>query len=187
MKDSTQIWKEVPHTDGLLYASDKGQIWTDSYTLKRKTDGRIQNMKPRHRKLTLGLNGYYHFRFKKKLYYVHRCVALAHLGVPEDDQITVNHVDGNKMNNNVENLEWATYSDNNKHAYKTGLKKPVVIRGVESAASKLNDEQIRLIKDNAKLPKGDRVTQIELAERFGVTQAAISCVVTGKNWGYLDE
>lgn len=56
---------------------------------------------------------------------VHRLVAEAFL-LNSDNLKTVNHKDGNKENNRVENLEWASYSQNNQHAYDTGLKKQAV-------------------------------------------------------------
>ena len=61
---------------------------------------------------------------KAKLIHVHRVVATAFIPNPENKP-TVNHIDGNPLNNNVWNLEWATYSENQKHAYRTGLTKPV--------------------------------------------------------------
>lgn len=57
--------------------------------------------------------------------FVHRCVASAFLDNP-NNLPTINHKDGNKLNNHVDNLEWCTYSQNLIHAYATGLKKPSI-------------------------------------------------------------
>lgn len=54
---------------------------------------------------------------------IHRCVAKAFIPNPTSKE-TVNHIDGNKQNNCVENLEWVTYSENHLHAFATGLRKP---------------------------------------------------------------
>lgn len=56
--------------------------------------------------------------------YIHRLVAETFLDHPKDGQTQVNHLDGDKSNNNVENLEWCTPSENDRHAFRTGLKKP---------------------------------------------------------------
>ena len=57
---------------------------------------------------------------KVKTEYVHRLVALTF--IQNELQLkTVNHIDGNKLNNEISNLEWATHSENTKHAFRTGL------------------------------------------------------------------
>ena len=84
-------------------------------------------------------NGYVHYYIrdlsagKRKDFKAHRLVAEYFIDNPNDYPI-VNHIDGNKANNNIENLEWCTYSQNNIHAYKNGLntskKKQCTINGV---------------------------------------------------------
>ena len=73
---------------------------------------------------TIRLNGYKEYRIsknnKKIGIYAHRLVAEAFLPNPNNLPL-VNHKDGNKLNNNVENLEWTSYSENSKHAYKNNL------------------------------------------------------------------
>lgn len=54
---------------------------------------------------------------------VHRLIAEAFIPNPENKE-TINHIDGNKQNNSIDNLEWATQRENNIHAYRTGLHDP---------------------------------------------------------------
>lgn len=62
------------------------------------------------------------YRYKSYPKRVHRLVAETFIDNP-NDYSCVNHIDGNKLNNNVDNLEWCSYSHNNRHARKTGLNK----------------------------------------------------------------
>lgn len=72
----------------------------------------------------LGANGYYHVDIQEfgrpKKVALHRLLALQYIKNPENKR-TVNHKDGDKLNNNLSNLEWATYQENTKHAYDTNL------------------------------------------------------------------
>lgn len=70
-----------------------------------------------YKEVTLYKNG------KAKNIRTHRIVAFAFLGKPLDDRMEVNHKDGDKKNNSVSNLEWVTSSENQRHAYRTGLQK----------------------------------------------------------------
>ena len=65
-------------------------------------------------------HGYYRITIKQKNYSVHRIVADSFLEKTSDD-LVVNHKDGNKLNNNVDNLEWCTQKENVEHAWRTGL------------------------------------------------------------------
>lgn len=75
---------------------------------------------------------------------VHRLVALHYLDNPDGHPI-VNHIDGNKLNNHVSNLEWCTASYNVKDGYKRG-RKPSITYGVPAPNRALSDEQVALIR-----------------------------------------
>lgn len=73
---------------------------------------------------SIGEGGYKYYRLSKngvkKMFYAHRLVATHFIDNPSNLPV-VNHVDGDKLNNDKHNLEWVSYSDNMKHAYETGL------------------------------------------------------------------
>lgn len=73
---------------------------------------------------SIGEHGYKYYRLsknnKKKMFYAHRLVAEYFIDNPNNLPV-VNHKDGNKLNNNVENLEWVTYSQNTEHAHESKL------------------------------------------------------------------
>lgn len=72
---------------------------------------------------------YYRVALNGKRYYVHRLVADAFFD-GDHDKIDVNHIDGNRLNNKLSNLEWCTRKENIRHAYINGLKYPTVVRVV---------------------------------------------------------
>jgi hypothetical protein len=98
-----------------------------------------------------GHKGYVKVRVNHKDQFVHRLVAIAYL--PNlDNKETVNHIDGNKENNHVNNLEWCTRSENSQHAYDTGLKKPYT--GIKDHGNnKFADEWFELFNQGISLRK----------------------------------
>jgi hypothetical protein len=104
-------WREVvidnQKTKG-YYVSSLGRF-------KNKKGVIMKNYKPHH-------SGYIYVRINSEKYALHRLVAETFIPNLENKPIP-NHIDGNKMNNSVSNLEWATYSENNLHNYKIGLNK----------------------------------------------------------------
>ena len=110
-----EIWKPIPSTEGLYEASSSGEI----RSVKRATTKGIVLKQYRNPH-----NGYHYVsicvRNVSKSKRVHVLVAEAFFG-ERPISLQVNHIDGNKSNNRVENLEYCTKSQNMQHAYTTGL------------------------------------------------------------------
>lgn len=111
-----------------------------------------------------------------KGYRVHRLVAMAFLEKKNENQNEVNHIDGNKENNSVSNLEWCTPSENQQHAFRTGLQSSR--KGEKSNFSKLTSQDIEIVFQMRQ--KG--ATQNEIAKAVGCTRSNISYILKGKTW-----
>lgn len=125
-------WKPVKGYEGYYEVSDTGivrgldRIVPDSKTGTKRIKGRTMKRAENKNKSRDG-DGYYVVNLRKlhtsRVVQVHKLVAEAFL--PNDFNLpTINHKDGDKHNNSVSNLEWATYSGNNLHALSHGLRHP---------------------------------------------------------------
>ena len=110
-----EIWKDVKNYEGLYQVSNYGRV-------KSLNFDRIK--KEKIMKSYVDKIGYYSIRLckngKSKLVRVHRLVAESFLQRPNKNT-EVNHIDGNKLNNFVDNLEWVTHKENMIHAFKNNL------------------------------------------------------------------
>ena len=109
--------------------------------------GDVRNRKTSHVKsIRLDKYGYKRVTLypSGKTYSIHRLVAIAFIDNPNNLK-TVNHVNGNKLDNSVNNLEWLSFSDNSKHAHKTGLIE-VSVNGTKNPMSKFTEEDIKEIR-----------------------------------------
>lgn len=107
---------------------------------------------------------------------IHRLVAKTFIDNPNNHNV-VNHKDGNKHNNHVDNLEWCTDAYNHEHATKTGL----IAKGSEVGTSVLNENMVHAIKWF--LLKG--VSHTELGKAFKVSRSTISLIHEGKTWAHI--
>ena len=144
-------WREVEGYEGFYEVSDQGQV---------RRSGKVNIRKP-----FIGNSGYPTLSLSKENtqqhHTVHRLVAKAFL--PNRSE-TVNHINGDKTDNRVENLEWATYSENARHARSTGLNKGYDMSGENGPFSKLSNKERRTIG----LMRYMKVPQKLIAELFSV-------------------
>lgn len=148
---------------------------SNSGVVKNRQTGRIL-------KLFKNPQGYFTLRLfknnKAKTLTVHSLVAATFLG-KRPFKMEVNHKDGIKTNNNIENLEYVTRSGNAKHMYQMGLCQPK--RGSLCGMSKLTEEDVIRIRST----EFDGLYHKEVAEIFGVKKSIIGDIKNRKRWGHL--
>ena len=106
-------------------------------------------------------------------------VTEAFLGSRTDGK-EVNHKDGNKTNNRIENLEYVTKSENALHAFALGLRKPPC--GEAHGCAKLTEPDVLDIRRRV-----GKEPQTAIAVDYGISQTAVSNIATRKRWAWLAE
>lgn len=116
-----EVWKDIPGYEGFYQASNEGEIKSLSRIVKHNLGG-DKILRERILKGYVNKYGYRRVELSKygisKQYSEHRLIALTFLG---ESDLTVNHIDGNKLNNKIDNLEYLSLEDNIKHAVSIGL------------------------------------------------------------------
>ena len=116
--------KDIPNYEGLYAATKDGKIWSypkpcsskNGIFLKQQIYTNKNNRTTPHKQLLVGL----YKDKKRKVYLAHRLIAFTYIPNPLNKP-DINHIDGNPLNNNIDNLEWCTKKENMKHARETGL------------------------------------------------------------------
>ena len=163
-----EIWKDVVGYEGLYQVSDLGNVKSIKFNKEIMLKPRTNN------------KGYLYVKFRKKgcekNFVVHRLVALSFLENKENKPC-INHKDENPKNNNVNNLEWCTYKENNNYGNHN-----IKLRTVKSKKSIICVETGRTF-----------ISQREATRITGINQASISkccngkCNTAGKyHWKYKD-
>ena len=158
-----EIWKDIPRYEGLYQASNLGRI----RSLRRKI----------MLKYSINRGGYpmvtFSYKNKRKTFTVHRLVAIVFLG--NSKLPTINHKNGIKTDNRVKNLEFSSLSDNIKHAFRTGLREPVILTGEDASNHKLT---WKIVSDIRKSNKSGA----ELGREYNVDRMTISEILRNKSW-----
>ena len=165
-----ELWKTVKDYEGKYHVSSIGRV-------KSTIKGGEKILKPR-----TAPNGYLHVAFYKTsrvtCHRVHRLVAMAFIPNP-NELPQINHIDGNKLNNLAENLEWCNARYNQLHAIALGLVTYDV--GEAHHMTPFKNEDIFAIREAYK--NGD--SQQRIADRYGVSQTSIHAIVVRKTWVHI--
>lgn len=197
----TEEWRDIKGYEWLYEISSLGQIislYDAKHNKFRNKVCKPQNTSNGYLRIGLHKDG------KMKNALIHRLVAVAFIPNPENKR-EVNHKNGIKTDNRVENLEWVTAKENMTHAYKTGLldytnrdfsllragyernrdriikEQSERVKGEKNPMSKRTEEEI--IKIRKMYKKGMRFCEISRA--LNIDRRQISIIVKGKRWGHL--
>lgn len=140
-----EVWRDIPGYEGYYQASNLGNI--KSLPKKYKPLGRILKPQQRNNYLIVSLSR----DGKSKSQSVHRIIMKTFKG---ESNLTVNHIDGNKHNNKLENLEYCTPRDNSRHVFISKIK--------TTNTEKFKDEIIKDYKNGVTLTKLTKKYHVDL-------------------------
>lgn len=169
-----EVWKDIPEYEGLYQVSNLGRV----KSLKRKIF-----LKPR-----LTQRGYVTVVLYRNSvpnsFQIHRLIAFVFIPNP-DNKPQVNHKNGVKTDNRVENLEWVTNYENCIHAHKNGfVAKPNPRRGEDTYNHKLTEKDIDYIRKHY-IRKHKIFGSTGLAEQFNVSSSLILSIVKKLKWKHI--
>lgn len=164
-----EIWKDVIGYEGLYQVSNFGRV----KNIKKPVQIIMKN--------NLTPIGYHLMRVSKnniqKGFRVHRLVAIHFIPNPENKR-EVNHKNGVKTDNRVENLEWVTSSENSKHAVKNGFHKGR--KGEKHHSVKIKEQDAIFIKYGS-----EGISSRELSEKYNLHVNQINDIKAGRKWKHI--
>lgn len=169
-----EVWKPVVGYEELYEVSNMGNVRSVDKTTR---DGRFWKGRQLRKhyagsgyvQTVLSVDGVYRHE------YIHRLVANAFIPNP-DNKPEVNHINGDKNNNSVENLEWVTKSENGLHSFRVLGRKPSYNnKGKASKRRKLNNDQLEIVRTSSK-------SCYALAREFGVSDTVIQRIRRGESY-----
>jgi len=176
-----EIWKDIPDYEGFYQASNLGKIkslprtWIvrngGLHITKEKT---LKDSATRgYRQISLCKNN------KPRRHAVHRLIIMSFQG---KSKLQVNHIDGDKANNNLNNLEYCTSSENLKHSYALGLQDK---KGEKHHFAKFTNKQILDIREKNKSKNMKIGYWKELSEKLNVHPNTLYAIRKNINWRHI--
>ena len=167
MQNYKEIWKDIPNYEGMYQVSNLGRV----KSLKRGKQHFLKCWEHCSGYIHVGLS----INFKRKTFKVHRLVMLAFVG---ESDLQVNHKNGIKADNRLENLEYCTRSENIIHAFKIGLAKG--LKGEKNGNSRLTEHEVKKIK------YGHQGMSIRaIAKIYGVSKSLVHVIRSRENWKHI--
>lgn len=178
-------WAKIPGDwDFDYYINKEGVVryWWESTQVSKYDVTKPKFRFPKHTLYKVGYGaGYFACMLRKnrtsKIQYIHRLLALTFIPNPEN-KLQVNHIDGNSINNNIENLEWVTAKENIRHAWSIGLCTPHSIYG------KTNEQPVKILFETRRqrvFELSDKgMSQRKIAEVIGIDPSVISRILNPK-------
>jgi hypothetical protein len=177
-----EIWKKIPNFSG-YEASNLGRLRSLNY----KRSGKIKVLKP-----TQSSDGYMKTvliddKGEYRSWTVHLFVMMAFIGV-KPEGLEVNHKNGDKTDNRVDNLEYVTHKYNVQHSFDNGFQKALI--GEDNPTAKLTNNDVLEIREYVRNKKEQGVRYYgrkRLADKYGISESHIKDIVSGRRgiWNHI--